>query len=434
MPNRHGMTLVELLVVIAIIGVLIGLLVPAVQASRESARCATCLNKLSQLALATQSFHEATGHLPSYWWREDPTNKIQPPDMEGAWLARLLPYLDQSATYAAMTTSATMSAGYTNVVVTPASPDYQPAQAAVYSPPVYGPPPPPIWIPENSTTGNTLNVIGYTYIETNTSGGYWYQPPAPVITPAQLITPAKPAVGTPPVYQQEWHFKGELAGSSLVLPLATCPSDSISPAAAGLIVANTSSPASTDPNFSLTNYQANYQAFVISTAGVYLPSRNTFLQCAPARFENIHDGLSNTILLAEGLRLCPNSNPAYNVYRLAFWSTCQYQYSHNFAVDWNGWANTAMFQSISNAAKSCPMRLQGLHRGSLNVAFADGSARTLSPSISHWETGDPNSATNPWPYHKPPLSAAWGAWHENGDPQVWDQLVMPNDGGAFGSF
>jgi len=76
------------------------------------------------------------------------------------------------------------------------------------------------------------------------------------------------------------------------------------------------------------------------------------------------------------------------------------------------------------------MRLQGLHRGSLNVAFADGSARTLPPSISHWETGDPNSSTNPWPFHKPPQNAAWGAWHENGTPQVWDDLVMPNDAGV----
>jgi prepilin-type N-terminal cleavage/methylation domain-containing protein/prepilin-type processing-associated H-X9-DG protein len=59
-----GMTLVELLVVISILGILIGLLLPAVQAARESARLAQCANNIRQLALATHSFHSAQGTLP----------------------------------------------------------------------------------------------------------------------------------------------------------------------------------------------------------------------------------------------------------------------------------------------------------------------------------------------------------------------------------
>jgi prepilin-type N-terminal cleavage/methylation domain-containing protein len=82
---RRAFTLVELLVVIAIIGVLVALLLPAVQAAREAARRMQCQNNLKQLALAAQNFHAAYDHFPST--RTGPTVY---------WGAQLLPYVEQN--------------------------------------------------------------------------------------------------------------------------------------------------------------------------------------------------------------------------------------------------------------------------------------------------------------------------------------------------
>jgi prepilin-type N-terminal cleavage/methylation domain-containing protein/prepilin-type processing-associated H-X9-DG protein len=86
--RSRAFTLVELLVVIAIIGVLIALLLPAVQSARASARSAACKNQIRQIGVATQQFVDVNdGELPE-WWHSGPKKGAR------SWIYTLAPYLE----------------------------------------------------------------------------------------------------------------------------------------------------------------------------------------------------------------------------------------------------------------------------------------------------------------------------------------------------
>jgi prepilin-type N-terminal cleavage/methylation domain-containing protein len=95
-PPRHAFTLVELLVVITIIGILISLLLPAVQSAREAARRTQCSNNLRQVALALHNYHQTHATLP-FATPFDNQAPIAKPG--GTWVAMILPQLEQQALY-----------------------------------------------------------------------------------------------------------------------------------------------------------------------------------------------------------------------------------------------------------------------------------------------------------------------------------------------
>ena len=127
---RVGFTLVELLVVIAIIGILVALLLPAVQAAREAARRAQCVNNIRQIGIAVQNFHDTNKRLPQYHAGVVPTGSAAGTTYASGtgwqwagpvWTVLIMPFIEEQALFdrfnkkLKMTDNSTLaSLGYSN--------------------------------------------------------------------------------------------------------------------------------------------------------------------------------------------------------------------------------------------------------------------------------------------------------------------------------
>lgn len=400
---RQGFTLVELLVVIAIIGVLVALMLPAVQTARESARRTQCFNNLKQFGLAAHNFHQEYNRLPPFW-SENNLDKF--PD--GGWVLHLLPFMEQKAMYDVVISHRRGAMTNTGILQTPPSTD--PPYTAPGSVNNGG-----YWQSVGSSNRPPTNHMGHTHPQTPVNNQVWVGPPN---------TPT-PGQGTPAVYT--YRQSGIYSICHLSFPALHCMSDpsGISPSYrfshGGL-------------SWTTTNYQANFLAWVkdadqrrigvqYEVGGPVLANADKPKLDATMSYRDLTDGLSNIIMFSEGMRLCDKN------YRLAFWNRNDLvTHSHNFGVDWNGKGNTFMFQSQPNRLRCNNWRVQGLHFGQLAVCMFDGSVKSLSKDLSRRETSNPDFPT-----------LGVDATFASSDPSfefdgVWDRLMMPTDGSPVGSY
>lgn len=106
---RAGFTLVELLVVIAIIGVLVALLLPAVQSAREAARRTQCKNHFKQIGIALHNYHDTNKILPPaiQFWNGDDARTSD--NLRANWLIMILPFIEQRPLYESFDFNETIS-------------------------------------------------------------------------------------------------------------------------------------------------------------------------------------------------------------------------------------------------------------------------------------------------------------------------------------
>jgi prepilin-type N-terminal cleavage/methylation domain-containing protein/prepilin-type processing-associated H-X9-DG protein len=164
--SRSGFTLVELLVVIAIIGVMVGLLLPAVQAAREAARRMSCGNNMKQLGLGLHNYHAAFNMLPmqSGGTHSGPTNngKIL------SWLIPILPYVEQQALWEQISNPSNVGGTWPAMGPLPWTTGYEPWRTTVGT--YRCPSDPAVGVPGQTGLNNYSACLGDCYQTTDWGG------------------------------------------------------------------------------------------------------------------------------------------------------------------------------------------------------------------------------------------------------------------------
>ncbi|MFO0959408.1 MAG: DUF1559 domain-containing protein [Isosphaeraceae bacterium] len=354
--DRKGFTLIELLVVIAIIGVLIGLLLPAVQMAREAARQLQCKNNLKQLALALANYEGVNGSYPmAFHWQLDPAGGFGAPSLVanayGPMLA-LAPFYDQGAAFNAYNSSISPWTDYNATTIgVGISTLWCPSDGSIVGyHSTYGP---------GELDGNALPAkLAYTNYAAN--WGYW----AGRVSGRDNANQADAAHRRAAIYQ----FNGPFA----------------------------------------TNGYGRFAESVFGYPGVSRP---------PVRLADVTDGLSNSAAFSEkahGLFAKNDYTPHGSFEDWGWWAsgtTGDAGYFHFWPIN----AQKKMQNNTSVDGLGPYLECaSSFHPGGINVAFLDGTVRFVKDTVDTWTldptTGYPQGVTRDISVWQPGPGARVGIW------------------------
>jgi prepilin-type N-terminal cleavage/methylation domain-containing protein/prepilin-type processing-associated H-X9-DG protein len=411
---RRAFTLVELLVVIAIIGILIALLLPAVQKVREAANRITCANNLHQMALAMHSYQDAYDALPPAF-DEDLSRTDGSHNLFYGPFVRILPFLEQEATYknfSFLYYDSPFNEGTPNITwpSVKGAMNYK-SHTAVKNPfnrppnatnsGVFIPPPDQLTCPNPSgstnVSGQTWGAQGNFKVFTCPSQPFDHSPSAGSMF--LLFMAGLPTIDLPkgnPFYS--------IGAGTRQFPYSNCfDTNSLASGTACLLTSTSFSPGS------YTNGKMDY----VAVQGLFIDANATNPPFTPTLAKKYHglfnynvnaslsrvpDGTSNTIFISEftGLYGTGASQPQLNGWNPSTWicggsmsiifGTCP---DPNNAQVLNslgnivatGTAGNCVFDKSSGGGLGSGITLGGWHNGFFQVAFADGSVRVLKVGI-----------------------------------------------------
>jgi prepilin-type N-terminal cleavage/methylation domain-containing protein/prepilin-type processing-associated H-X9-DG protein len=374
--RRAGFTLVELLVVIAIIGILIALLLPAVQKVREAANRIQCANNLHQLAIAMHSYQDANDSLPPNFM-EDEVNR--PDGSHDLWygpMVRLLPYLELDNAYnnfSFLYYDSTFPNGFTTVKMT-----YN--LHFWYRNEFNRPPSGPTTPPDPLSCPNPTGLTGIPGQLWGSQGNFKvFQCPSQPVAPDQVSSVEVGQNYGDPGYD----FPAPAAGYPNVNAFPQCPATGYNPA--GMTAAQLQQGCdvfgySATPGCYIvgrSDYQAVVGLFYDSGFGLSAADcaryHSLFNYHVPASIARVPDGTSNTLMIGEIYGFFASGfGPPYDGYWIGSWAAQGYTIGYGTCPD-----NTNPSCIQGNPNYSSYALFGGWHNGTMQFAFADGSVRQL---------------------------------------------------------